>query len=182
MTEPIASALPSSEIVRWSKTRGPRRLPARFSERAPSNALKAALRLHRRGRHADAVTAYLAALDGDPGDLDAWMGLGVATALLGHASLARNALERAFELAVELPTAARARLLRDRGVALLAIGQVERGVASLTDATRARPDDLGSALVLAESLHDHGALDRARLIQPFAAPPIRRIAGPARAC
>jgi tetratricopeptide (TPR) repeat protein len=107
------------------------------------------------------VTAYFAALDRDPDDLDAWMGLGVATALLGHASLARNALERAFELAVELPTAARARLLRDRGVALLAIGEVERGLASLTDATRARPDDLGSALVLAESLHDHGTLDRA---------------------
>jgi tetratricopeptide (TPR) repeat protein len=107
------------------------------------------------------VAAYFAALDGAPDDLDAWMGLGVATALLGHASLARFALGRAIELGAGLPSGGRARMLRDRGVALLAIGEVEEGLASLTDATRAAPDDRALALVLAESLHDHGAIDPA---------------------
>jgi Flp pilus assembly protein TadD len=161
MSHTSGSSRSSSGIVRWSKTRGPRRLPARYTPGAHSPALAAALRLHRHGEHTHAVTAYADAIAEGPADVEAWMGLGVCAAFLGHASIARAALVTAGRLREALDGSNIARMLRDRGCALLAIGDVDEGLASLADAVRAAPDDVALALVLAESLHEHGAVDQA---------------------
>lgn len=111
--------------ARSPRAAGMRRRPARYTDRAPSDALREGLRAHRKGDLAAAAGHYRRALDEDPDDLDARVNLGAVLTARGWCVEARAQLT----LAGEHPDAD-ARALRDVGMSLATLGHFNdaRGV------------------------------------------------------
>lgn len=103
--------------ARSPRAAGMRRRPARYTDRAPSDALREGLRAHRKGDLAAATGRYRRALDDDPDDLDARVNLGAVLTARGHCVDARATLV----LAAAHP-AADLRALRDVGMSLATLG------------------------------------------------------------
>lgn len=111
--------------ARSPRAAGMRRRPARYTDRAPSDALREGLRAHRKGDLAAATEHYRRALDEDPDDLDARVNLGAALTARGHCVDARETLC----LAGGHPDAD-VRALRDVALSLSTLGHFDdaRGV------------------------------------------------------
>ncbi|RYE86594.1 MAG: hypothetical protein EOO75_15535, partial [Myxococcales bacterium] len=101
-----------------------------------------ALHAHRKGDRAAAADGYRAVLARDPRCLDAWMNLAAVAVLAGQSSDATAAFERALALAAD-----DARVARDAGIGLAALGQLDPARLALDRALALDPALIGARLV-----------------------------------
>jgi Flp pilus assembly protein TadD len=143
-------------VTRRSRAGGTRKRPARYGSPA-SEPLAIALRAHRKGELGRAVEAYAALVEGDPDCLDAWVNLASVWALLGRCGQAERAAERAIAIAPD-----DARVHRDVGFALAAVGRLERAHERFAAAVELDPGMVGALLALSRLSGELG--DRAAAI------------------
>jgi tetratricopeptide (TPR) repeat protein len=130
-------------VARRSHAGGAKKRPTRYAGGATPPRLAEALRVHKRGEHLAAATAYAEVLAHDPECADAAMNLATALVSLGRA---RDA-ERAFEAALRLiPRDPRAH--RDAGIGLAAVGAFEGAQRALGRAIELDPRAIGARLSL----------------------------------
>jgi tetratricopeptide (TPR) repeat protein len=143
--------------ARRSRAGGARKLPARYTDDPPSEALADTLRLHRRGAHERALARYADALRTAPDALDAWLNRGALLCLRGHAREGAQCLRRALA-----HPRADARAHRDAGIALGSIGHSDESLRALEHAVALDPALVGARLALVRALGEHGLPERAR--------------------
>ncbi len=142
---------------RRSKAGGAKKRPARYESDPPqSESLSRAFRLQKKGRFAEAAFAYEEALAERPDSLDACMNLGATSIMLGSARQAEAAFGRARNLAPN-----DARVARDSGIGLLAIGRVDEALHALEASLALDPLLAGARLVAVRALCEAGRRDRA---------------------
>lgn len=139
-------------MARRTKAGGAKKRPTRYDEHllAPE-ALANGLRAHRHGRFAEARAHYREAVETSPELVDAWANLGTACVSLG---LAREAASAFTEATRRLPTSAR--LARDVGIGLLAVGNVDAAKRALETAVALDPNLHGARLFLCRVCLDSG--------------------------
>ncbi|MFO0626498.1 MAG: class I SAM-dependent methyltransferase [Polyangiales bacterium] len=140
--------------ARSPRAAGMRRRPARYTDRAPSAALREALHAHRKGDLAAAAAGYLRALDDDPDDLDARVNLGAVWTARGRCDDARRTLTQAAA-----HPAADARALRDVGMSLAALGHFTLARAVYARAHALDPRHVGVLLAWSRASGEDGAPD-----------------------
>ena len=146
--------------ARSPRAAGMRRRPARYTDRAPSDALREGLRAHRKGDLAAATAHYRRALDEDPDDLDARVNLGAVLTARGHCVDARTQLT----LAGAHPHAD-VRALRDVGMSLSTLGHFHDARGLFARAHAQEPAHVGVLLGWSRACAEGGsgdALDLAR--------------------
>lgn len=146
--------------ARSPRAAGMRRRPARYTDRAPSDALREGLRAHRKGDLAAATAHYRRALDEDPDDLDARVNLGAVLTARGWCIDARTQLT----LAGAHP-AADVRALRDVGMSFATLGHFDDARGVFARAHAQEPAHVGVLLAWSRASAEGGwggALDLAR--------------------
>lgn len=138
----------SPSTPRRTSAGGPKKRPTRYRADAlpdtSAHVLSRALRAHKKGDYDAAVAGYTRVLASAPDALDAWMNLAGAEVMRGRARAARAAYGEAIRRAPS-----DARLLRDAGIGLVAVGCSIQARAILMDAVAVAPDAIGARLVLA---------------------------------
>ncbi len=141
-----------TRVGRRTKAGGAKKRPTRYDERThASEPLASALRAHRHGRFAEARAGYREAVERSPALVDAWANLGTVCVSLGLAREAASAFAEATRL---FPTSAR--LARDVGIGLLAVGAIDEARNALEAAVSLDPDLHGARLFLARLCLDSG--------------------------
>lgn len=143
-------------MARRSLAGGAKKRPTRYEGGAASDLLARALRAHRKGAIGEAIEGYRAVLAGAPRSLDAWMNLGTALVQVGLARAAEEALLEAGALG-----ARDARVQRDVGIGLSALGRHELALRALTEAMRLDPEQGGARLFAIRVALDAGDRDAA---------------------
>jgi tetratricopeptide (TPR) repeat protein len=143
--------------LRRSKAGGAKKRPTRYESDLPEGeSLSVAFRLQKKGRYAEAAAAYEEALAKQPGSVDAWMNLAATSVMLGSARRAEAAFRRAGELAPN-----DARVARDRGIGLFAIGLVDEALSGLEASLALDPLLAGARLAAIRALCEAGQRERA---------------------
>jgi Flp pilus assembly protein TadD/predicted O-methyltransferase YrrM len=137
--------------ARRTKAGGAKKRPTRYAIGTTSAALATALRAHRHGEFESARRGYERAIADDPRALDAWMNLAAVNVVLGHARAASRAYDEAIDLAPD-----DARVNRDVGIGLVAIGAWQLARSRLERALALDPSLDGARLTLARLCLDAG--------------------------
>lgn len=144
-------------MSRQSRAGGAKKKPTRYAS-ATSERLREALHCHRLHRYGEACVLYEAETNAHPSSIDAWANWGTALVSLGRASLAKRVFAEARRVA---PTDAR--VARDAGIGLAAVGLFADARAAMEDAARLDPQAVGMWLVLGRLCLDSG--DEARAVE-----------------
>ena len=138
---------------RKTRAGGAKKRPTRYGsgETTSSPALTLALRAHRKGQLAAAMSGYQEAIEQNPENVDAWMNLASLFVVGGLASGAARAFAQALALAPD-----DARALRDAGIGLGAVGHDTAARAAFERSVAQNPALLGARLGLARLCGEMG--------------------------